>query len=119
MASGVDAVAASALRVGTSALALIAVYFLQRGKNNHNTIPLTKKLVWQTGLSGIVGMALGMTFLLFALTHGTAGLVSTLSATSPVLILPILWIVTRERPATGAWIGAILAVIGVVCVFSY
>jgi len=55
--------------------------------------------------------------LLFALAHGPAGLVSTLSATSPVLILPILWIATKERPAPGAWIGAFLAVIGMACIF--
>lgn len=118
MASGVDAVAASALRVTISALALIAVSFLHIGKNNHAAAPLTLKLFWQTGLSGTVGMALGMTFLLFALSKGAAGLVSTLSATSPIFILPILWIATRERPAPGAWAGAFLAVIGVACIFG-
>jgi drug/metabolite transporter (DMT)-like permease len=119
MASGVDAVAASALRVGTSALALIVVYYLHRGRDSHAAVPLTRKLIWQTGLSGIVGMALGMTFLLFALTRRAAGLVSTLSATSPIFILPILWIATRERPASGAWVGAFLAVIGVACIFGF
>lgn len=53
----------------------------------------------------------------FALAHGPAGLVSTLSATSPVLILPILWVATKEKPAPGAWIGAFLAVIGMACIF--
>ncbi|MFW2364844.1 MAG: DMT family transporter [Desulforhopalus sp.] len=118
MASGIDAVTASALRVGTSALALSVVYYLNQKRNTHDGVPLTRKLIWQTGLSGVVGMALGMTFLLFALSRGAAGLVSTLSATSPIFILPILWIATRERPATGAWGGAILAVIGVACIFS-
>lgn len=117
MASGVDAVTASALRVGTSALALSVFYYFTQKRNNHDGVPLTRKLIWQTGFSGIVGMALGMTFLLFALSRGAAGLVSTLSATSPVFILPILWVATRERPATGAWVGAFLAVVGVACIF--
>jgi hypothetical protein len=28
------------------------------------------------------------------------------------MMLPLLWITTRERPAMGAWAGAALAVIG-------
>ncbi len=108
MAAGVDAMAASALRVGIAALALNFIFLLQPTRNGQQHIPMTWKLMWQTGLSGILGMALGMTLLLFALAHGQAGLVSTLSATSPILILPILWIATREKPAPGAWFGAFL-----------
>ncbi len=117
MASGVDAVAASALRVGTAALALNLLFLMQPTRGNQPVTPMTRRLMVQTGLSGMLGMALGMTLLLFALAHGPAGLVSTLSATSPVLILPILWIATKERPAPGAWIGAFLAVTGMACIF--
>ena len=118
MAAGVDAVAASALRVGTAALLLNLVFLVRPGWDDRQPVPLTGKLLGQTAMSGIVGMALGMTFVLFALAHGPAGLVSTLSATSPILILPVLWIATQERPASGAWVGAFLAVIGVACIFS-
>lgn len=118
MASGVDAVAASALRVGTAAMALNLILLLKPSRTDRMAAPVTGRLMWLTCMSGIVGMALGMTFLLFALAHGSAGLVSTLSATSPILILPILWIATRERPAPGAWVGAFLAVFGVACIFT-
>lgn len=118
LASGVDAVAASALRVGTAALALtLMLSFRGAGKRSLDS-PLTLRLVGQVALSGLVGMALGMTFLLAALAHGPAGLVSTLSATSPILILPILWVATRAAPAPGAWLGAVLAVIGVACIVN-
>ena len=119
MITGVDAVSASALRVGTAALALSIVCSLKPNRPGKQTAPLTSKLIWQTGLSGLIGMGLGMTFLLFALAHGEAGLVSTISATSPIFILPILWIVTRERPAFGAWLGAFLAIAGMACIFSF
>ena len=46
-----------------------------------------------------------MTLLLYALAGGKVGIVSTLSATSPVLILPLLWLRTGQRPAPGAWAG--------------
>ena len=117
LASGADAVAASALRVGTAAVILNLV-LLFRTTRGPSAGPLTASLVGMVALSGLVGMALGMTFLLFALAHGPAGLVSTLSATSPILILPVLWAATGERPAPGAWIGAFLAVAGVWCIFN-
>ena len=118
MISGVDAVAASALRVGTAALMLNLVFLLRLAPREPAPLPVTGKLLALTAMSGTVGMALGMTFVLFALAHGPAGLVSTLSATSPILILPILWIATKQRPKPGAWFGAFLTVLGVACIFS-
>lgn len=117
LAAGADAVAASALRVGTAA-AILTVVMLFRATHRPRANMLTARLVGLTALSGLVGMALGMTFLLAALAHGPAGLVSTLSATSPILTLPVLWIATGERPALGAWIGAFVAVAGVACIFN-
>ena len=117
LASGVDPVAASALRVGTAALALSATALLPSAMF-HSSGRITPKVAGLTALSGLVGMALGMTFLLAALARGTTGVVSTLSATSPVLILPILWIATGQRPAGLPWLGAILAVIGAGCIFN-
>jgi drug/metabolite transporter (DMT)-like permease len=117
MAVGIDPLAASTLRVGTAALALTLTQFLQMGRPAA-AVTMGPRLLGQVALSGTVGMALGMTFLLMALAHGQAGLVSTLSATSPILILPVLWIATRERPAPGAWVGAFLAVAGAAFIFS-
>lgn len=117
LAAGVDAVAASALRVGAGAVILIAT-LLVRSEMVRPAAPLSPRLVGQVALSGLLGMALGMTFLLIALAHGPAGLVATLSATSPILILPILWVATREAPAPGAWLGAFLAVGGAACIFK-
>jgi drug/metabolite transporter (DMT)-like permease len=39
-------------------------------------------------------------------------MVAVLSSTSPVLVLPLLWMTSRERPAAGAWLGATVAVLG-------
>lgn len=58
-----------------------------------------------------------MTLLLFALSGGNVGIVSTLSATSPVIIMPLLWMRTGERPAAGAWAGAALVVVGMAFLF--
>ena len=70
------------------------------------------KDAWLTFLSAAVAMALGMTLILAAMRLGQAGLVAVLSSVSPILILPLLWLVYRRRPAVGAWLGAVLAVAG-------
>ena len=116
MAIGVDPVAASMLRVAVAALCLTALTQLPidavRPKG-----PLTTSVFVQTALTGIIALAFGMTLLLFALSGGKVGIVSTLSATSPVIILPLLWMRTGERPAAGAWAGAALVVLGMGLIF--
>ena len=48
----------------------------------------------------------------------TAWVVSAgLTALSPVLILPVLWAVTGERPPAAAWAGALMAVGGMALIF--
>jgi len=116
MAAGIDPMAASMLRVAVAGLCLTALTQLPveafRPKG-----PLTLSVFLQTALTGIIALAFGMTLLLYALSGGQVGIVSTLSATSPVIILPMLWLKTREVPAPGAWAGAALVVIGMALIF--
>jgi drug/metabolite transporter (DMT)-like permease len=66
----------------------------------------------QTALNGLVGMALGMTFILMALQQGDVGMVAILSSVTPVLLLPLLWWQLGRAPAPGAWLGAGMTVAG-------
>ncbi|MDC9719992.1 MAG: EamA family transporter, partial [Gammaproteobacteria bacterium] len=45
------------------------------------------------------------------------GIVMTLSAITPVLILPVIWFITGQKPSRGAWFGAILVVLGSAVIF--
>ena len=49
--------------------------------------------------------------LLEALEEGSVAMVTILSSTTPVLILPFIWAQTKRAPAPGAWIGAMLVVL--------
>lgn len=116
METGVDPVAASAVRVVTSAMCLsILVRFPFDWVKRAN--PLTPKLLAMTVIAGINGMGIGMTLFLFALEGGEVGVISTLSATSPAILLPLLWIKTKEVPALGAWVGAGLVIVGSALLF--
>jgi drug/metabolite transporter (DMT)-like permease len=63
--------------------------------------------------SAFIGTGLGMSFLMAALHKGDVGIVTTLSSTTPVLVLPLMWTWSGERPSMGAWAGALLAIAGV------
>ena len=116
MTSGIDPFVASMIRVGAAAFCLSVLIALPIPTVKPKG-PLTLKVAALTALTGTLGIGIGMTFLLFALSGGNVGIVSTLSATSPVIILPMLWLKTRERPAGGAWVGAALVVIGMGFIF--
>lgn len=116
MATGIDPLAASMLRVAVAALCLTALTQLPIEAVKPKG-PLTRSVFLQTAMTGIIALAFGMTLLLFALSGGKVGIVSTLSATTPVIILPMLWLKTREVPAPGAWAGAALVVAGMALIF--
>ncbi|VVE43018.1 membrane protein [Pandoraea iniqua] len=115
MAAGVDPVGASAVRVGVSALGL-TILAARRGRSIFSAF--TPGTLALTALSGFVGVAIGMTLLLYGMGHGNTGVIATLSATTPVMVLPLLWIRTRQRPAAGAWVGALIASAGVAMIFN-
>ena len=113
---GADPIAVSALRVSTGAIALILAYGLfYRHKQPADALP-----IWQLKAADFIGatamatigMVIGMSILVWGIGNANVGIVTTLSAVVPVLILPALWITTGQRPAFGAWLGAILVVTG-------
>lgn len=113
---GADPIAVSALRVGTGAVALMLAYGLfYRHKQPASAIPfsqLTRRDFLGIGALATIGMVIGMSVLVWGVGNANVGIVTTLSAVVPVLILPGLWITTGQRPAFGAWLGAILVVSG-------
>ena len=62
-------------------------------------------------LNGLFGLGVGAAMLLEALEEGSVAMVTILSSTTPVLILPFVWAQTKKTPAPGAWIGAMLVVL--------
>lgn len=117
MSAGADPIAVSCIRIGVAAFFLHIISTLPiAGLKAQN--PLNLRITTLTLASGFLGMGLGMTLILYALSGGEVGIISTLSSTVPALLLPILWITTGERPAAMAWLGALLVVIGSSLIFG-
>lgn len=85
-------------------------------------VELSSALRNKSGLSNtlagaIVGPFLGITFSMVAVTFTQAGVAQTLMSLMPVLIIPLLWVLYRQRTSRRGIIGAMVAVVGVAIIF--
>ncbi len=111
MSTGIDAVSASAVRTTAAFAAHVVLLWSGLGLARVQQ-PLSAAVLLKTWASAAVAMALGMTLILAALRTGQANLVGIFSSLSPVLLLPLLWLIYRRRPAMWAWVGSAMAVLG-------
>ena len=112
MESGLDPATAGLWRV----TAAVSIFWLilpverWRGKGPEKILP-DRDLIPHIIGNGFFGMAFGMALLLKALETGPVGMVSILSSTAPMMMLPFVWAKTRLIPPPGAWVGAALVVL--------
>lgn len=109
MADGVDPVLAGMVRVLVAAFVFWASYGVDRQQWRRSLWPGRKTLLFVV-MNGLFGLGVGAAFFLEALEFGAVAKVTILSATTPVLILPFVWMRTGVVPAAGAWLGALLVV---------
>ena len=116
MVAGIDPYFASLLRVGASGvvMGLLAATPLAPGPPK----AVGRRAIVLTALTAIIGLLIGMTLFLYALQGSKTGIIATLSATSPVIILPLMWLRTGQRPSALSWCGAALAVAGLALIFT-
>jgi len=111
--AGVDTITAAATRTILATIGLwIFARPLDRVAGTTRQDSLTWRHVGYLVVSATLAMAVGMTLVLYSLGHGDVGVATILSATTPVILLPLLWVSTRQRPNSAAWAGAALTVIG-------
>jgi drug/metabolite transporter (DMT)-like permease len=116
MAGGLDPYVGSLIRVGASGLAMGVIATLPFAPPRPQAV--TGKVLVLTAATALIGLLLGMTLFLYALQGSQTGIIATLSATSPVIILPLLWLRTGQRPSAKSWTGAALAVTGLALIFT-
>jgi len=111
--AGVDTITAAATRAMLASVGLwVFARPLDRMAGTTRQDPLTWRHVGYLVVSATMAMVIGMTLVLYSLGHGDVGVATILSATTPVMMLPLLWITTRQRPTGAAWVGAALTVVG-------
>lgn len=116
MAGGLDPYVGSLIRVGASGLAMGVLAGLPWAPPRPREV--SGRVLGLTAATALIGLLLGMTLFLYALQGSQTGIIATLSATSPVIILPLLWLRTGQRPTALSWAGGLLAVVGLALIFT-
>lgn len=114
----IDPMPASYIRLLTS-LAVIWILSSLRGK----LLDTIKEMRNPTGMlytlgGAVMGPYLGVWLSLVAVASIPAGVASTLNATTPILIIPIVRIIYRERISRRALIGVLVAFLGILLLFA-
>lgn len=119
MQAGTHPATATTIRVWVAFIFLFLTLFISRGFKGFHVYQTMKALsALRIIASGFLGMGLGMSLLLWAIKVAPVGIVATLSATTPVIMLPIVWLLTKERPQIASIWAAVTVVAGVALVFS-
>nr|WP_255724902.1 DMT family transporter [Photobacterium sp. OFAV2-7] len=111
MQTNIDPIAASAVRMA-SAFGAHLLLRVSGAALFRPVRPITLPILTMVAANGFLAMAVGMTLILYALRYGDVGMVALLSSTTPIMVLPLLWLHTGSIPNKSAWVGAFLAVIG-------
>src|SRR5262249_59312721 len=111
MAWGAEPFTAMAVRSGIGAVFFLALAVLPAARSP--SAGSDRAAIAICVASAFIGTGLGMSFLMAALSRGDVGIITTLSSTTPVLVLPMIWMWNGERPAMSAWLGALLAILGI------
>jgi drug/metabolite transporter (DMT)-like permease len=114
----VDGFLAAFIRIVVALIVLLPL----AGMTGHYSNPVKvfgrkKKMLFSMIIGSFLGTFLGITLSLVAVAYAKVGIASTLIATSPVLMLPMVRFVLKETLSWKAIVGAVFAVIGVALLF--
>jgi len=92
-------------------------YFTGRFTRPAAVFSKSPKALAFTLLGAVLGPYLGVTFSLIAISMTNVAIAATIMSIVPILMLPTVWIVFRERLSWRAVVGACIAVAGVGILF--
>jgi len=77
-----------------------------------------RRALWYTSVGAFFGPFLGVSLSLLAVQHTAAGIAASIMSTTPILIIPAVVVLHRERVGVAGVGGAVLAVAGVALLFQ-
>jgi drug/metabolite transporter (DMT)-like permease len=111
---------ATAVRIAAALIVFLPVVILL-GRVTHpvRTFLNDRKALSLTALGSVLGPFLGITTSLMAVAYTNVGVAATLMATVPIMMLPLVRFLFKERLTWAAVGGAFIAVAGVVMLFLH
>jgi drug/metabolite transporter (DMT)-like permease len=117
MTGGITPLPAAAVRMTAAMAATFALAAVTRRMAESVNPGRDRRVIAATVGATILGPGIGIWLSLVAVQHTQAGIASTLISSVPVLVLPLVVFVQKERVSPRAVFGALLAVAGVALLF--
>jgi drug/metabolite transporter (DMT)-like permease len=119
MAGVVDPLPATAMRMGAATLGIWALALATRRAGGVVGLIRDPQARLATLAATLVGPVCGVWLSLVAVSLTKAGIAATLMATTPILVLPLVILIDKERVTRRAALGAVLSVIGIAVLFLH
>ncbi|MCF7973502.1 MAG: DMT family transporter [Phycisphaerae bacterium] len=106
--------------LGLTLLVLALVRLVKRAhRKKQISSPVTSSLPWKQAwpwvvINALSGPAIGVACFQWALAVAPTGIVMAIIATTPLAVIPLTWIIDKERPHIYSLFGGVLAVSGAV-----
>jgi drug/metabolite transporter (DMT)-like permease len=109
---------ATFIRVFSSVIIFLPIMLmLKKYKNPYKLFTSNKSALGVTLVGTILGPFLGITFSLIAVENTKVGIAATLMSTMPIIMLPMVKYIYKEKLSWRAITGAVIAVLGVALIF--
>lgn len=116
--SDLNGFVATEIRILASLVFLIpGALLMKRYKNPIRVFSEDRKATYLIAFGAILGPFLGISFSLIAIAHTKVGIAATIMATVPILMLPLVRFIYKEKLTWRAILGAFIAVAGVGILF--
>lgn len=114
----INSFVAAFIRIVASFLVMLPFFVYRKIiQNSIKAFIKNKVALLFTLIGSVIGPFLGITFSLIAVANTQVGIASTIMATPPILMLPLVRIIYKENLSLASVLGAFLAVVGVAILF--
>ena len=117
MQDGCTAIAATQIRLVTGLGSFILLILLLRRGSSVFKAFRDRRALGVIALGAVFGPVVGVTLMMVSVSLISTGLAQTFLSTSPVMIIPFMWLFYKERMGWQASAGAIVACAGVALLF--
>ncbi len=118
LTGGFPPLAGNSLRMLAAVIVLWTLASFQgKARATIDSMRAKPKVLGWLAMAAFTGPVLGATLSLFALQHTQVGIASTLIALPPVFLLPVSWLVFKEKFDWGAVLGTMVTIAGVALLF--
>jgi drug/metabolite transporter (DMT)-like permease len=109
---------ATLIRILGSLVVMLPIGFVAaRSSKAFNTLLTDRRAFVLTAVGAVLGPFLGISFSLIAVAYTSVGVAATIMATVPILMLPLVHFIHKEKLSWKAVMGAVIAVAGVAVLF--